>query len=356
MRIENIGRILAIKYAQQLPSNIDKQGVLEDIARDVKGALQSYVFDTTSKNPIIQYLDRRGYGGTIDLFVKYLISESLTLYTKIDELIKEPVQDRLLMIMMNIKNDILQGKKAVVEALKHSLKLNNESSRNEANRLASKFDITVTNLADNLTRKGRIVYKYCSPEFQEIAADIIKAKVESQRMPLTKMQLFIFAHTPVAEKYGLTSIEILQRLLEDPEMREKLTTVINAVHRGHNFPKNGPEILEEAQAIAKRMQMQQPNKTLELPEGDFREALNVFVDPAERASHVGVDAKKRLEEERAIESGGPEGSGETETMSPEELEQKIQERDELARKNQEQLNKPNKERSFLLDQLLRMNR
>jgi hypothetical protein len=246
----------------------------------------------------------------------------------------------LLLIFADIVNEIIENKDRVVNSVKHAFKLNTEADRSYANMLAHKFDDRVTRIAEGLKRRIPTIKRYCSPEFIEITKDVLSEGVHAHRMNLSKMKLFIFSKSAMAEKYGITSLDVLQKLLDYPPMREKLTTVINAIDRGHT-PKDGPAVLEEAREIAMRIGIMQPNATLEMPEHDFRDAINILTDPGEAAAHVGVDAKKRLELERDVETGALDGSGETEgVMSDEELEQAIKQRDKRGR-------------NFLLDQLLR---
>ena len=327
MNIFGLGRVFAIKYAAD--------SSLRDVARDIKLMANSYALDT-SKKGIVHQLATMG-----DSFCKHLIEDMTSLVNEIDVLIEQPTQDSLLLIFADIINEIIENKDRVVSSIKHAFKLNTEADRNYANMLAHKFDDRVTRIAEGLKRRIPTIKRYCSPEFIEITKDVLAEGVHAHRMDLSKMKLFIFSHSAEAQKYGLTSLDVLQKLLEYPSMREKLTTVINAIDRGH-FPKDGPAILEEAQLIARRMSMMQPNATLEMPEEAFQDAIKILTDPGEFASHVGLDAKKRLELERNVESGGLDGSGETEgVMSEEELEKAIKQRDKQGR-------------SLLLDQLLRI--
>ncbi len=54
--------------------------------------------------------------------------------------------------------------------------------------------------------------------------------------------------TPAAQFYKLDNIDVMQKILQYPETREKLTTLINAIDRGH-IPADGPEVMAEARAI-----------------------------------------------------------------------------------------------------------
>ena len=50
----------------------------------------------------------------------------------------------------------------------------------------------------------------------------------------------------------------MQRLLSFPEMRSKLTTLINAIDRGH-IPVDGPEIMSEVQDLRKWLSDKETN-------------------------------------------------------------------------------------------------
>jgi hypothetical protein len=66
----------------------------------------------------------------------------------------------------------------------------------------------------------------------------------------------MFMMTPGAQQYKLDNIDVMQRILQFPETREKITTLINAIDRGH-IPADGPEVMAEAQSIRKWLDVQE---------------------------------------------------------------------------------------------------
>ena len=86
--------------------------------------------------------------------------------------------------------------------------------------------------------------------------------VSQVRKPLSKEKLRMFMLTPAAQAYGLDNLDVMTGVLEDPELREMLTTVINAVDRGH-VPKDGSDIALIAKDIKKRIE---DKKKTNLPE------------------------------------------------------------------------------------------
>jgi hypothetical protein len=78
--------------------------------------------------------------------------------------------------------------------------------------------------------------------------------ISRQKGELTKNQLIYFVlATPPMRNYGVDSLDIVQKILEEPGMKDRLTTLYNAVHRGH-VPLDGPEVLNFATEIRRRME------------------------------------------------------------------------------------------------------
>lgn len=53
-------------------------------------------------------------------------------------------------------------------------------------------------------------------------------------------------NTPAAQQYHLDNMNTMTRMLAIPELRQKITTLLNAIDRGH-VPLDGPEVSSAAQ-------------------------------------------------------------------------------------------------------------
>lgn len=89
-------------------------------------------------------------------------------------------------------------------------------------------------------------------------ANVPSDKVEPQRGEISRDKYIDFMYGPAAQKYGLNNFGILTKVLEDPALKEKLTTLINSVDRGH-VPLDGPEVAAATKEIMDLYNMK--NKT-----------------------------------------------------------------------------------------------
>ena len=130
----------------------------------------------------------------------------------------------------------------------HKRKGLNRKIDNELKVRRSKADTILRHLSHNLEKQGDMLKAFL-PE-----GEALRGGYEDQeRLPLTAAQwLEFFKYDPLSLKVGFSnlSIDVIQRLLEDNEMREKLTTIRNASKRGHD-PRDLGEALAAADQIKK---------------------------------------------------------------------------------------------------------
>jgi hypothetical protein len=83
---------------------------------------------------------------------------------------------------------------------------------------------------------------------------IPKGELPDQRMDLTPDQIIRFMQsTPYFRSAGLDTPEVVQKIMEDPELKELMTTVINAERRGF-ISKDYATMLQVATDIRKRLE------------------------------------------------------------------------------------------------------
>ena len=125
-----------------------------------------------------------------------------------------------------------------------------EADRNYREQLKGGFETNLSRISYGLEKVAKALQKY-------VAASMLHGgAVEPQRKALSKEKLRMFMMTPVAQHYKLDDIDVMQRILAFPETREKITTLINAIDRGH-IPADGPEVMAEAQTIRKLLDAQE---------------------------------------------------------------------------------------------------
>ncbi len=147
-------------------------------------------------------------------------------------------------------NEMKADPKGYRQSIHDSVEVTRESDKNYREQLKSGFETNLKNISFGLEKAAKILRAFAPGE------EILGGAVEPQRKALSKEKLRMFMMTPAAQFYKLDNIDVMQRILAFPETREKLTTLINAIERGH-VPADGPEVMAEAQAIRKWLDAQE---------------------------------------------------------------------------------------------------
>ncbi len=167
---------------------------------------------------------------------------------KIDMLAAKPS------LLFRAINKVLESTAALDRAMKEGEapveRLPKESVRNQLRDAKRKLGTVLQRLSSILVKQARIMRKFL-PEEKPLAG----GPVIPQRKPLSKEKLLMFMRTPGAQAYGLDNLDVMARILSYPELRERVTTLINAIDRGH-IPQDGPEVAAEAKAIKTWLEMQ----------------------------------------------------------------------------------------------------
>lgn len=156
--------------------------------------------------------------------------------------------NKILGYISNLKAD----PKAYRESIHNSVTINRESDRNYREQLKSGFETNLSRISSGLEKAAKLLRAF-SPE-----TPLAGGAVSPQRKALSKEKLLMFMRSAAALKYGLDNIEVMTQLLSYPETREKLTTLINAVDRGH-IPMDGPEVMAETAAIKQWLDTKKTN-------------------------------------------------------------------------------------------------
>jgi hypothetical protein len=327
---------------KRLKDPTDKAEVLKRVATAIKDIYQGRI--APPKNNILRFLASLG-----ERVSKHLIEDMADLAAEVDQLIQQPSQDQLLLQMANIRHDIAESKQSVRQAIHNSVDPTLPFAQREKERkhLKSKFEDVCFRLERMLIAQSDMVKQYVSPEAIQQVGNILSGKVSPKRKALPDKVFTDFALTSEAKKYGVDDLEVLAKIKDDPELKELLTTVINAIHRKQT-PKDGNKLLQVATQIAANLP-RQPTPVFEMPEEQAQQALQIKMDPGEQWSDEMLKRKQELAQERE----------EQPMEEPEKLEQQIQERDRLHQERQKQaweeklLSKYNNETS--LYRLLRRN-
>jgi hypothetical protein len=154
-----------------------------------------------------------------------------------------PVQifNRVNKILSLIK-EMKTSPKGYRESIHDMVQVNKESDRNYREQLKSGFETNLMRISYGLEKVAKVLRDFV-PETQ-----LGGGAVEPQRKDLSKEKLLMFMRTPAAQYYGLDNIEVMTHALSYPEVKEKITTLVNSIDRGHT-PADGPEVMAEARAI-----------------------------------------------------------------------------------------------------------
>lgn len=143
--------------------------------------------------------------------------------------------------VLSLINEMKTNKK-YRESIHDMVSVSKESDRNYREQLKSGFETNISRISYGLEKAAKILRAFVPDE------PIGGSAVEPQRKELSKEKLLMFMRTPAAQHYGLDNIDVMTEALSYPEVREKITTLVNAIDRGH-LPADGPEVMAETRAI-----------------------------------------------------------------------------------------------------------
>lgn len=248
MRVDRLSQLFEHKYdlyAEAVPSDL----VIKEVKRNLADTYNLYVNEKTAKEPVLQMLANAG-----EPFSKTLISIFQTLIASMDASSNSQLFVRVNNLLGMIA-DMTKNKSVVRDFIHGAVRVTKESERNYREHLKSKFEMVIGRISSLLTKQAKLLRatlpKGTSFELEGGPTDV-------QRKALSKEKLLMFMRTPAAQHYKLDNLEVMQRLLSFPEMRSKLTTLINAIDRGH-IPVDGPEIMSEVQDLRKWLSDKETN-------------------------------------------------------------------------------------------------
>lgn len=265
MRILRLAQLFEAKYQLKAQAALDEKTVLAEVRRElVQDAFTNYV-SSHSKDPALQIVAGMGYGPVVNLVHAYQ-----KLVAKIDQKTPKKLIDELnelLGLMYDINRDKFTE---VFNFINDNVMIRNQAAKNERERLKQKFSKKMERLF-SLTQKAAIKLQALVPDVA-----VHGGSVTPQRRPLTRDELRDFVMmAPPFQSYGLDSMDVMAKILEDHELKELVTTLINSVKRGHT-PLDGSAVQQIAQKIKATLeQNQQTNEQVfNAPEEKFQEVVN----------------------------------------------------------------------------------
>lgn len=166
----------------------------------------------------------------------------------------------------NLGNMISEMKKDPEKAYRNSIHdsimITRKSDKDKRELLKNKFEGAIRVISSILYKQSIILKKIILSK-ETILSD--------KNLPIQRKELpgYKFDRSnPInykLEEFGLTK-EVLPKILEDKELKGRVTTLINAIERGH-YPKDAPILMEEAKDIMARFNLK--NNNVEALEGEI---------------------------------------------------------------------------------------
>ncbi len=254
MRLFRLAKILERRYSLKAEA-ADLQQVMNDVKKDVINAYKLYVSGKTAKEPVLQLLANHK-----EQFSKAVVSIMEDIIANIDTYTPVQLFNRINKILGLINPKIVEEGQLTKDMARKfidnsiSENMSRESIRNWRDHVKVKFEMVTSRLSSILEKQAKILQKFLPKE-----VPLEGGGAERQRGELSKEKLRRFMETPAAQKYGLDNMDIMQKVLFYPDLRDLVTTIINSIDRGHT-PLDGPKIMEEAKEIAEALKLKQTNE------------------------------------------------------------------------------------------------
>jgi hypothetical protein len=271
MKTYGLARVFELKYGLK-PLTASKDDAFNQVKKDLINAYTLYVDSEKAKEPVLQIVANMG-----EPFSKRLIHSMEELIANIDKLSVQAVFRRVNGILGSIRAVKNDPEKQVRNFIHDSVRVNKESEKNYREHVKSKFEVAIARISSILEKQARVLQSLIRLENPEDEAPGLEGgAVEPQRKELSKDKLLTFMRSPAAQNYGLDSLDTLTRILTYPDLKEKITTIINAVDRGHS-PIDGPDVRMAVAEIMKIFNDRQQTNLTALEEKPEKPAPSVSI-------------------------------------------------------------------------------
>lgn len=248
MKPHQLARLFQLKYslAQASPKDIldrIKSDILNNYRHWVMGKYRALWILAESNEPYAKKL-RDVYNELIEGLDEFT---SIQLFNRLN---------KVLGIIQEMKAD---PEKTYRHSIHNSVSISKITDQNYRTQLKSGFETNLKNISYGLEKAAKTLRALLDKE-----TPLAGGAVEPQRRELSKEKLLMFMRTPAAQHYGLDDLDVMTQVLQYPELREKVTTLINSIDRGHT-PADGPEVMSVAQDIKRWLEQKSAtnNKALE---------------------------------------------------------------------------------------------
>lgn len=236
MRIFRLAQIFEQKYRlisqSQSISNLSE--IVEKIRSELASSYRTWL-SPEAKDESVSYWARMGHEPSKELLklMKDLSEDTdfspVQLFNRINSCFK---------LTQVIKSDLGHFKDKVkdkINGLTHPMV-------NELNYRESKARTAIRMVEHTLEKQGRTLLRL------QPKTELVGGYEDQKRKPLTRRSLETFMHSLAAQTYGLDNMYVVEQILFYPETKEMLTTLINAINRGH-YPVDGAEMTKATAVI-----------------------------------------------------------------------------------------------------------
>jgi uncharacterized protein YeeX (DUF496 family) len=224
--------------------------IINDVKKDFINLYNLYVNSDKAKEPVLQILANAG-----EPFSKSLINEMEKTVASIDTLSEAPplLFRQINKILGSISKMKTDPENSVRVFIHNAVRVNKQSDKNYREHLKSKFEMVIHRISSILEKQARIL-----KAFLPANVPLAGGATTPERKELSKDKLLMFMRSPAAQTYGLDSLDVMEKVLFYPDLKEKTTTLINAIDRGH-MPLDGPEIMQVTKEIMDAFKAKETN-------------------------------------------------------------------------------------------------
>lgn len=267
MNIFKLAKFYESKYGLKAEA-ASIQDVMNDVKKEIVNAYKLYVDPKTAKEPAIAIFAQAGEPSAAKI-----LAYMTALTAKIDTLAAKPA------LFYRAVNKVLENINSLDKAMKAGEKpverLPKESVRNQLRHYKRTLGTVLQRLSSILVKQAKILQKFLITDIP-----LAGGLVVPERKPLSKEKLLMFTRTPAAQQYGLDNLDVMGQILAYPPLRESVTTLINAIDRGH-IPIDGPEVAAEAKAIREWLDRQKQTNLPALQQEPSTSPATLFEEEGE---------------------------------------------------------------------------
>jgi len=288
--------------------------VMAGVRADSRNAYHTYVNSKNPKvEPVLQMLADNKEKFAVDV---------VNMMKKLDDSAEKATPAVLFQQINKILEYVAKEKTEARKRIHDSIKVTKQSEKNYRQHVLSKLEMVISNITSILTKKARVLQAFLPKD-----ALLKGGPTEPVRKELSQEKLLMFMRTEAAQQYGLDNMDVIGRLLQYPELRDKITTLINAIDRGH-MPRDGAEIMAEAAEIKRMFDLKAATNEsfFEAGEDEAQQATQQLADPAEQWSQQMQQSKEQKNIERQEEEESEQGQQRVAPL--------VQQRDEEAKRRQ----------------------